>query len=220
MTQIQWPSRIGTAVAAEVRRHRHAQGMSAQQLADRCAALGLPLGRSVIANFESGRRPTVSVPELLVLAYALGVPPLALLFPAGREATVEPLPDRTAPTWDALRWFTGEGPLPTKQPDGAPRPWAVDRADAEAWQADHAGLTDYRWHERYLEEWREDRAAAARATNDATRAALLQQAAGREAPLWDARRRLRTLGLQLPELPAELLHIDDDTYTPDWGSLR
>lgn len=194
--------------------------MSAQQLADRCAALGFPLGRSVIANFENGRRPTISVPELLVLAYALGVPPIALLFPVGREATVEPLPGRTAPTWDALRWFTGEGPLPTKQPDTAPRPWAVDRTDADAWRADRAGLTDYRWHERYLEEWRADRAAAARATSDDHRAALLRQAASREAPLWDARRRLRSLGLQLPELPAELEHIDDDTYTPDWGSLR
>ncbi|MDT0382411.1 helix-turn-helix transcriptional regulator [Streptomyces sp. DSM 42041] len=220
MTHPQWPSRLGQAVAAEVRRHRQAQGLSAQQLADRCAALGLPLGRSVLANFESGRRPTVSVPELLVLAKALGVPPIALLYPVGHEDRVEALPDRAAPTWEALRWFTGEGPLPTEQPEGAARPWAVSPADAEEWQEDRAGLTDYRWHDRYLEEWRADRAAAARATTDGARDALLQQAAGREGPLWDARRRLRALGVRLPDLPAELEHINADDYQPDWGNLR
>lgn len=217
MTQTQWPSRIGKAVAAEVRRHRHAQGLSAQQLADRCAALGLPIGRSVLANFESGRRPAVSVPELLVLAKALGVPPIALLFPVGRKDRIEVLPDRAAPTWEAMQWFTGESPLPTEQPEGAARPWAVNTAEFEEWEADRAGLTDYRWHDRHLSEWREDRAAAARASTEAARTALLQQAATREAPLWDARRRLRALGLQLPELPAELAHIDADDYRPDWG---
>ncbi|MCP3769498.1 helix-turn-helix domain-containing protein [Streptomyces sp. MAR25Y5] len=207
MTQTAWPNRIGQSVATEVRRHRQSQGMSAQQLADRCAALGFPIGRSVLANFESGRRPALSVPELLVLAKALGVPPGALLFPVGRVDQVEPLPDRTAAPWDALQWFTGEQPL--------------DRsADYEEWREDRAGLDTYRWHARYLDEWHADQDAAARANTEHARAALLRQAAGRETPLWDARRRLRGLGLKLPELPAELRHIDDTDYRPDWGNLR
>src|SRR5690606_27496481 len=115
-------------------------------LSDRCRDLGHPIGRSVIANFESGRRPTVSVAELLVFGKALGVPPVALLFPVAFEDTARPLPDRTVSTWQALRWFTGEDPMPAG-PDGA-----VTKEDFEDWRDDHAGLTDYRWHDRYVSE--------------------------------------------------------------------
>ena len=68
-----WPARVAATVAREVRRYRESQRpkMSAQQLADRTAELGAPIPRSVLANLESGRRETVSVAEILVLAAAL-----------------------------------------------------------------------------------------------------------------------------------------------------
>ncbi|MFE7930768.1 helix-turn-helix domain-containing protein [Streptomyces sp. NPDC057456] len=91
-----------------MRRHRQAQGMSAQRLADRCAQLGMPtLQRTVIANLESGRRDTVTLAEVLVLAEALGVAPAALVFPVGYAETVEHLPGQEAEPLAALDWFNG-----------------------------------------------------------------------------------------------------------------
>ncbi len=78
-------------VAHAVRRRRDDLGWSARRLAEECERLGAPeLTAAVIANIEHGRpdqqgrrRREVSVDELLVLAYALAIPPLLLLVPLG-----------------------------------------------------------------------------------------------------------------------------------------
>jgi transcriptional regulator with XRE-family HTH domain len=97
-------------MAAEVRRYRQERSMSAQQLADRCAALGAPIDRTVIANLENGRRPFVSVAEVLVLAAALEVSPLVLAIPLGRRELIEILPGVEISPWDAADWWQGHGP--------------------------------------------------------------------------------------------------------------
>lgn len=81
--------------------------MSAQRLSEACGELGLSIPRSVLANLESGRRETVSVAELLVLAAALEVPPLQLLFPVGYAEEVEPLPGVKVTPYDAVLWGRG-----------------------------------------------------------------------------------------------------------------
>ncbi len=122
-------------VAREVRRYREAQRpkMSGRQLADRTAELGMPIPRSVLANLESGRRETVSVAEVLVLAAALNVSPVELMCPVGFDKRAEMLPGRTTDPREAVRWFTGEMKLDItgtitklRQPDtqnGAAHPW-------------------------------------------------------------------------------------------------
>lgn len=102
-----WSARLALSVAREVRRHRQAQGLSAQQLSDRCAAVGMPIQRSVLANLESGRRTTVTIAEVLVLARALGVPPGVLIFPVGYERQVEVLPGARQEPLVALDWLSG-----------------------------------------------------------------------------------------------------------------
>lgn len=68
--------------AVRVKQLRAKRGMSAAQLARRCADLGAPaLTTNVIANIETRRR-DVSVDDLLVFALALDVPPIHLLTPA------------------------------------------------------------------------------------------------------------------------------------------
>jgi hypothetical protein len=60
------------------------------------------------------------VPELLILADVLGVPPLMLLFPVGWEQATEVLPGTVADPWHAAQWFmgyTGDPAVP-----GAERP--------------------------------------------------------------------------------------------------
>ena len=81
--------------------------MSAQQVADECEKRGLPIKRSVLANLESGRRTTLSVPELLILADVLGVPPIVLLFPLGYVSRVRVLPGAAATPEQAMGWFGG-----------------------------------------------------------------------------------------------------------------
>ncbi|MEV6175287.1 helix-turn-helix transcriptional regulator [Streptomyces sp. NPDC051954] len=108
MTQQGWPERLAAQVAAEVRRHRTRRGMSAQQLADECKNLGMPIQRSVIANFENGRRANVGVAELLVFAAALRVSPMELAFPVGYEHSSEGLPGKVQETYNWAGWWSGE----------------------------------------------------------------------------------------------------------------
>ena len=59
----------------------------------------------------SGRRETVSVAEVLVLAAALGVSPIELMCPVGFDEQTEMLPGRMMDPLAAMRWFTGEWKL-------------------------------------------------------------------------------------------------------------
>ncbi|QQM41997.1 helix-turn-helix domain-containing protein [Streptomyces liliifuscus] len=139
MSEEEWRSRLVYVVAQQVRRRRLEIGLSVQKFADICAEeYGLPLKRSVLANFEGGRRPALSVVELLVFARILAVPPAELLFPVGREEETEVLPDVPADTWSALKWFTGES-------DRLPN-------DDEFTQ-DNRTVGLYRDHDRLIAEW-------------------------------------------------------------------
>lgn len=103
---------MALTVAARVKAFRLRQKMSAQQLADATSELGHPIPRSVLANLESGRRGTVTVADLLVLAKALGVPPVLLLYAPGVEPRTEVLPGQYRVTESAVRWFTGASAFP------------------------------------------------------------------------------------------------------------
>lgn len=113
MAQEPWGKEFTDRVGAEVARRRAALDLSAQQVADRTAELGHAVSRSVVSDLGNPRRPSrLTVPDWLVLAAALEVPPLALLFPGLPANTVEPLPDWTVPAQRAFDWAFGdaEGP--------------------------------------------------------------------------------------------------------------
>ncbi|MFD7917751.1 helix-turn-helix domain-containing protein [Streptomyces sp. NPDC059740] len=105
----EWVDQVMATVAAEVRRRRKEMGWSAQDLADRCEEIGHPIPRNVIANMESGRRSTLPLVDVMVLAEALNTAPIGLIYPVGYVEDVQrlPLQDATS-TLNALRWFTGE----------------------------------------------------------------------------------------------------------------
>ncbi|WGJ86120.1 helix-turn-helix transcriptional regulator [Gordonia sp. SMJS1] len=115
--------------------------MSAQELSDRTAELGMRVSRPRIAALEGGKRGgDISVPELLVLARALGVPPLGLLYPGIPGEFVEPLPESggvpsMTTSIAAALWFSGERPLEVlvTDPDGnqALTHWGIDYEDYE-----------------------------------------------------------------------------------------
>jgi hypothetical protein len=71
----------------------------------------MPIPRSVLANLESGRRDTVSVAEVLVLAAALDIAPIDLICPVEFDKQTKMLPGRAIDPLSAMRWFTGEWKL-------------------------------------------------------------------------------------------------------------
>ena len=83
--------------------------MSNQKLADACMEIGFDIPRAVLANLELRRRETITVPELLVIARGLDVPPISLLFPPVEVVNeVEFLPGSKANSENAAQWFCGE----------------------------------------------------------------------------------------------------------------
>ena len=93
------------------------RGKSAAWLSDRTAELGYRISPTVIAKLDSGHRGEVlSVPELFVLAAALEIPPMLLLFPTypDEEANIELLPGYVASVRPSADWLSGYAPLPVQ----------------------------------------------------------------------------------------------------------
>lgn len=90
-------------VGQRIAKYRRLEGWSAQRLAD---ATGLT--RSVIANIENGRRPDITIRELTDVSAALGIPPVAILFPLDRPFAMTSIGGRTVRVADAVDWFAGE----------------------------------------------------------------------------------------------------------------
>ena len=102
-------SRVGRAVLAR----RKALGLSAVQLAARTDDLGYPITRVTISKIENNARAgKVDVAELLVLAAALDMPPVLLVFPDFPRGEVRPIPGSDSFSAEAVRWVSGEAVLP------------------------------------------------------------------------------------------------------------
>lgn len=162
MDDAEWPdgwARYCTMlVALSVKRLRTERKMSAQQLADKCAELGMPIARSVLANLESGRRSSISLPEVLILSRALRISPVSLCIPLGYLPMYLPTPFDAVDTWVAAKWFTGEAPFPGDKPQAV----ANISADGDPEKArllnrlnDMAGL--FRHHDSYADAVRKAR---------------------------------------------------------------
>ncbi|WP_242882527.1 helix-turn-helix domain-containing protein [Actinomadura litoris] len=197
VTQIDWTRNLTASIAEQVRRYRKDRGLSAQQLADACKALGLDTSRSAVANFENGRRDTVSVAELVAFAHALDVPPLLLVVPLGVDQLTHLPAGIAASSWEAAQWFAG-----------------LDRTKSGA-------VRLFVRHERYVgeAEFASRKAAAARsmaaAVDDAARRAAhtaTAQAADQavrlaEEIIAETRDDIRAAGLTPPALPLLLTHL-------------
>ncbi len=81
--------------------------LSAAKLAQRTADSGYALTKAQISDLELGRKKTVTVPELLVLASALNVWPAWLLFPDLPDGKVEVVPGHRVSSVDAADWLSG-----------------------------------------------------------------------------------------------------------------
>lgn len=95
-------------IASRVRALRKGRGWSAERLAKEMSKVGVPWERMVVTKLETGRRKSITVEELLALAYVLDVAPVYLLLPVDDErAPYAYTPDRTAEVWQVREWVRG-----------------------------------------------------------------------------------------------------------------
>jgi transcriptional regulator with XRE-family HTH domain len=66
---------LGQLLGDHLRVIREERNLSEDEVARRARAVGLPWSRSTVVAFESGRRKSVALEELLLLSYAFGVEP-------------------------------------------------------------------------------------------------------------------------------------------------
>lgn len=194
-----WTANQAGEIGRRVAQRRAALRLSAQQLAERCEALGMPaFTRQVIMRLEHNRRENVSVSELSVLAAALEISPVLLLYPVGLAEQAEYLPGHYAAPFDAARWWSGEV--------------AVDAKGDMSSGGRRLPAMLFRDHDQVLAEVPPDFTEAAymrarrgqlRPDDAQDRGAMLAVIALRE-----IRESIRDAGLQPPQLPHELAWID------------
>lgn len=90
---------------------------SDQWISRRTKELSHPLSRTAVSEYRRGVRKSIPITDLMVLAAALEVPPVAILFPDLATAPTEALPGEFLPSIEALHWFTGEQGKPLQRKD-------------------------------------------------------------------------------------------------------
>jgi transcriptional regulator with XRE-family HTH domain len=226
--------RVGDVVAKRVRYYRKRLGWSVRQLAEECASLGAPqLTEASLGNIERGskgkRKPRdVTVDEVMILGYALGVPPLLLMIPLGEN---EPLRiTSTADLHPHLAWDTTIGAVPlvvtgnfvTKVAESHEARLTVQaftrlRAAHEAYDSAKSRL-------RSAEKWATERTQEAR--QDAVAEALVPYAEavediiklGLEVPQVNAQTRADLLGTGIISEPDKLIEwVPTPEFTAVWN---
>jgi transcriptional regulator with XRE-family HTH domain len=107
----QWQKDLALRVGASVQARRKDLKLTALALAERTAQLGYPISRVAIGKIETGHREgKFDLAELVVLAAALGIPPVMLIYPDLPHGSVEVLPGFERDATDTLEWFVGDSP--------------------------------------------------------------------------------------------------------------
>lgn len=210
-----WARRVTTQVGEQVKGYRERLRWSARELADRCEQLGYRIEAQVIANMETGRRANVTAAEIVVLAAALGVPPVALMYPVRTDSEVEVVPDRPVSSWPhAIQWFTGEWPIPRL---------SGFENELDAWEGATGPLNRLRWQEAERRRWRSAvrevgrwERAVREAEDDSVREAAQERVQRSEERVRDVERGLavqrgamRAAGIDPGVLSADLAQVDD-----------
>lgn len=203
--------------------------MTVKELAAECARLGAgQLTVSALTNIERGqgeqgkggrprtadtaprRRRDVSYAELLVLARALRIPAVLLLFPVGAEDdVVEALPGHQVNAWTALRWFMGDERSEEYDPDG---PLTGDR---DEWQAATAPIKLSRSHDNLLGEYEwaiTESGLFNLPENDPERLRQQVRAEYLLRSVRSVRAQMRRHGMKPPALAEHLGHVDDKRH--------
>jgi len=157
------------------------------------------LNRAVIAKLENGRRETIATSELMVLAKAMDVTPMTLLFALGEDPEAEVLPASAMPTWEAVRWFYG-----------IPRSYVAHQVtDPDAysmWDSDDP-VALFETHDDYVHIYQNATEMGAKGREGVTPE---EEIAAYIAQIREQRSRMRMLGVIPPDPPSGLPCLDDD----------
>ncbi|WAL74510.1 helix-turn-helix transcriptional regulator [Kitasatospora sp. YST-16] len=212
MTTKPVPTALTLRVGEALRDARTRQGLSAPEVARRCADLGVPIPPTAINKIETAGRGSLKVEEILAFAAALNVPVASLLVPLGAEPTIDLLPNLRLSPWEAVQLITGEGPL-ADESEGSPR----------------FTLAMFREHEvdvqtatistRAARDWREQAGKSSVGSDrydQLTRQAAEMERIAREdcRRLLETRQRMRDRGLHPAPLPEHLTFIAQEEEVP------
>lgn len=100
-----WQDEVAGRIADEIKRLRG--GRSGQWLSDRTAELGYRVSRSTISEIETKKRKSISITDLIVLAEALSVSPLSLLYGSDDGSVIEYVPGEQVQRLVAVQRFSG-----------------------------------------------------------------------------------------------------------------
>ena len=108
-----WELDLAGRIGHAVTRRRKQLLLTAVGLSERTEKLGYPITRVTISKIENNARAgKVDVAELLVLAAALEIPPVLLIFPGFPDAREQVLPGLTCASDAGARWASGTDGLP------------------------------------------------------------------------------------------------------------
>ncbi|NMD62710.1 UNVERIFIED_ORG: hypothetical protein FNL38_104427 [Nocardia globerula] len=118
----EWDKALADRIGQAVKSNRTARGWTAARLSEETEKLGHSIHRVAIGKLENGHRGAkFDVAELVILAEALDIPPVQLLFPKLVNGECEYLPGKTETSWRALQRFTGETSKPLDLLAAGPR---------------------------------------------------------------------------------------------------
>lgn len=159
------------------------------------------INREVITKLENGRREAVSTAELLILARALAIAPMLLIFPLTDEPITEVAPGNGMPAWEAVRWFYGR-----------PRIFTQERFDVSI--DDPIAL--FEDHDSEIELYMNTMAIGGSGANGM---GFIEELAAICRDIRHTRATIRKLGLIPPRLPSELSGLADEDL-PSNGDAR
>ncbi|MEV4558372.1 helix-turn-helix transcriptional regulator [Kitasatospora sp. NPDC049285] len=213
MTNKPVPTPLTRRVGEAVREARTRLGLSAPEVARRCADLGVPIPPTAINKIETAGRGSLKIEEVLALAVALNLPVASLLVPLGTEAATDLLPNLHLSSWEAVQLITGEGGA-GNEPEGSPRfTLAMFREHEVDVQTATISTTAAR-------EWREQAGRSSVGSDrydQLTRQAAEMERIAREdcRRLLDTRQRMRDLGLHPAPLPEHLAFVAQEEEVPN-----
>lgn len=177
MGSTEWSAELSEQIGTAIKTWRG--NRSDQWISDRTRELGNHVSRTAVSEYRRGVRKSMPVGDLLVIAAALDVPPVALIFPGLPDGEVVALPGKQSTATDAVRWFCGDTVFLTRDyrtetdmGDDTPARQLVSMSRELAKLADQARLVRLR---------RVKRRARGEATQDET--ITLEDLATREADL-------------------------------------
>jgi transcriptional regulator with XRE-family HTH domain len=107
-----WGAELTGRIGAEIKRLRGDR--SGQWLSDLTDKLGQRVSRSTISEIETRRRKSLSVDHLILLAAALDVAAVDLIYPGGPKTPIEALPGLHTSKFKAVELFGGSKELNDK----------------------------------------------------------------------------------------------------------